>query len=441
MRPLRLLIAAVLLAVWVPTLGAETPNYWLAEDTAPLPRIVYSVEVGNFPSLVLASAVEQALGALNWSPVWIAESGGRQRVYVGQTSNIVEAHAILGELATARVADGRVVEATDALGEREPRAFSGPTMEPFHRPIPDPNPELSRIRVVTACRPAAKALPTPELQLAATNALGLLESKAYADVALGDGLVPVLEALRSSGERIEDMMYAAERIARGQWAASPLARLRAMELCADMYFGSLRDVRAAWSATHALLRQPMRTPDGILRDRLRLDALAGLVLAQGSVPHPSMTHLRASLRVVFTEAEGDPRLRGRAALLALQTFAWEGRWDRVREFGEGMLTEFSTDAALYQLAAVYVARGYEETEEWDRAIKLLDRAVAINLARSERFMIGDRLVNAREMASRWQSYFRALEAGVTAPPRPPEILFEANRSDPAPEASSIASEG
>jgi len=50
-------------------------------------------------------------------------------------------------------------------------------------------------------------------------------------------------------------------------------------------------------------------------------------------------------------------------------------------------------------------------------------------------------VNAREMASRWQAYFRALESGVSAPPRPPEILFEASRSDLAPEAESLASEG
>ncbi len=441
MRTARILLAAALLAMAVPSLRAEPTSYWRAEDTAPLPRMVYAVEVGSFPSLVLASAVEQTLGALNWSPVWIAENGGRQRVYVGQSPSIAEAHAILGELIAAKVADGVVVEVTPVLGDRVPRPFSGPVLAPFHRPVRDPDPDLSRARVITACRPAGKALPIPEQQVAAAAAIALLEAKSLADVALGDGLVPVLEALRASGDRIEDMMYAAERIARGQWAASPLLRIRAMELCADMYLGSMRDVRAAWTASHALLREPMRTPEGILRDRLRIDALTGLVLAQGESPHPSMPHLRASLRITYEDAESSPRLRGRAALLTLQTFAWEGRWDRVREFGEGMLAEFSADAPLYQVAAVYVARGYEETEEWDRAVKLLDRAVAINLARSERILIGDRLVNAREMASRWQAYFRALESGVSAPPRPPEILFEASRSDLAPEAESLASEG
>ena len=65
----------------------------------------------------------------------------------------------------------------------------------------------------------------------------------------------------------------------------------------------------------------------------------------------------------------------------------------------------------------------------------------MSLARSERFLIGDRLVNARELASRWQAYFRALESGVPAPSRPPELLFEASKSDLAPEADSLSSEG
>lgn len=434
MRPLSLSLAIVLLAS---PAFAGVDELWKADDTAPIPDKAYAVEVGRFPSEALAASVAGTLNAMNWGPVRTIDVDGRRSVIVGETSDIVEVHSILEELTIQKVADGRVILVPDGERDREALPFRGPLLPPFHTPG---NPKPNTADLAVRMRATSAAIVVEERN-AMNAAIELMLAGTFDDPALGDAIAPALARVRDDGSAAELILPAAERIARGEWAASTRSRIAAMELCADLYLGSRRDIRSTLHATHELLDEMQRTPEGRARDLLRLEALNGLVLAKGAEPLPSFTRMRSQLRLAFEQTpEKAVKTRGRIALLTLQTFAWEGRWERVREFGEEFIGEFGNDVASFQVAAILVARAYEEVEDYKRAIILLDQAIAASVVRSERIRVGDQLVNAREMASRWQAYFRALESGVERPERPAEILFDEARV-PAAEAVGIDQEG
>jgi len=421
---MRLLTASLALCLISGSAFAGVDDLWKIGDTAPIPDKAYAVEVGRFPSEALAASVAGTLSAMNWGPVRTIEVDGRRSVIVGESANIVQIHSILEELTVQKLADGRVIQIPDSERDSNALPFRGPLLPPFHtkgNPKPNTADLASRMR-------ATSAGIVVEERNALDAAIEMMELGKFDDPALGDSVAPALMRIRDDGSAAELILPAAERIARGEWAASPKARRAAMELCADLYLGSRRDIRATLHATNVLLDEPQRSPEGRARDLLRLEALNGLVLAKGAEPLPSFTRMRSQLRLAFEQTpETAMKTRGRIALLALQSFAWEGNWERVIEFGEVYLSEFGNDPAAFQIAAVLVARGYESVEDYKRAIIVLDQAIAARVARSERIRVGDQLVNAREMASLWQAYFRALESGVEQPPRPAEIIFDEAR--------------
>jgi hypothetical protein len=421
---MRLLPASFALLLISSPAFAGVDDLWKAADTAPIPDKVYAIEVGRFPSEALAASVAGTLTAMNWGPVRTIEVDGRRSVIVGESPDIVEIHSILEELTVQKLADGRVILVPDGERDREALPFRGPLLPAFHS-LGNPEPNTADLAV--RMRATSAAIMVDERN-AMNAAIDLMDAGTFDDPALGDSITPALLRIRDDGSAADLILPAAERIARGEWAASPRWRLAAMELCADLYLGARRDIRSALHATQALLDEPQRTPEGRARDLLRLEALNGLVLAKGAEPFPSFTRMRSQLRLVYEQTpEGEVKTRARTALLTLQTFAWEGNWERVIEFGEEFLSEFGNDPAVFQVGAVLVARGYETVENYKRAIIILDQAIAAKVARSERFRVGDQLVNAREMASQWQAYFRALESGVDRPARPAEIIFDEAR--------------
>jgi hypothetical protein len=172
--------------------------------------------------------------------------------------------------------------------------------------------------------------------------------------------------------------HLSSNVASGEWPSTDPVRVAAGEVAADLFYGWLRDWRAAWSASNALLEDPARSPVGRARDRLRLAAVE-VDHASAPIPiRPEWNRVRLQLRrawdVVPLNAE---REQAKIELVYLQTFAWEGNWSRVEELGKDFAARYSTrfphEAGL---AKLMVAQSLERREAWEEALDILDQHFA-----------------------------------------------------------------
>lgn len=353
------------------------PRAWRAEDTLVQPAR-YTVRVAEFPSVALAEGVANALRALDWNPVWIHHAPRSVGVHVGVVADSAEARFLADELAEQGVVDGVVVETPRGADVAE-LAFGGPLLPAFTPGVASVEKLVEGDKLAAQLDDLART-PPPLVPDTWDEDLAIIRA-ADEPAPRGSAALRVVEYLAEQRREADVALALACRVARGEWTATPAERLRAGDIAADLLYGHARDWRAAWAASTALLANPDRDAAGRTRDQLRLAALAIELAATDATPRPSWNAVRARARRAFEtapERDGD-RLRIKAELLYLQTFALEGRWDRVEEIA----TEFLGRAQDYPwecaLARLQLARALERHGDVEKVTAQLDRVIMMRL--------------------------------------------------------------
>lgn len=386
--------------------GPPHPAQWAEADWR-TSTARYTVQVATFPSADLARSIARGLENLEWSPVFLASDELAATVCLGDFTTLAEAEFVARELAARRVADARAVPFP--VGVRSPGGqVQGPFLPAF-LPTPGQAPKApSESQVLTDLRAIAMTMASE----AGTNLetlVGRFEAAERAEEK-GPAAAAIVAILNQARTAPEVALYLAGPVARGEWPAPKPARLACGEVVADLLYGHRRDWRGAYSATRALLDDEDRTPEGRLRDLLRLAALEVDLASSGSGLRPSFQDIRARLRQAWDEPAEAPRTRAKLELVFLQTFAWEGRWDRV----DGIAREYIRRNAQFLpetgLARIYRARSLERTRDYAEAINQL--SIVINQVRdpADGLFMGFERRNLRGEANRWRRHFERLAA-------------------------------
>lgn len=373
------------------------PRAWHPEQDTAVQPARYTVRVAAFPSAALAEGVANALRALDWNPVWLHHGPREVTVNVGLVANPSEARFLADELAEQGVADGTVIEAPRGAEVTE-LAFGGPLLPPF-TPSIGAAPRLVEGDALAAKLDALQRTPPAGVPDTWDDDLTLVRG-ADEPAPKGSAALRAVEYLVEQRSEPGVALALASRVARGEWTATPAERLRAGEIAADLLYGHVRDWRAAWASSAALLINPDRDAAGRARDELRMAALAVELAAGDATPRPTWNSVRARARRAFelAPARNGDRLRAKAELLYLQTFAFEGRWDRVEEIA----TEFLARAQDYPwecaVARLQLARALERHGDTQRVLAQLDRVVTMTLPDDEAITMGFEVPDLPERA-------------------------------------------
>lgn len=408
------------------------PSTWRVEDTRPVADVWYTVEAARFPSSALASGVAAMLRDLGWGPVVQRPVPGTTSVgvYVGETADLAEAHWLREELAAQEIVEGRVValELEHRSRSTNPRGFSGPILKPYSASPRLAGEPIDQARLEQVIRNVRIGL-SPEESAPIGAALEHWQNGDFSNPAFGDGMMAAADRLYRRETEPEVILLVAERIARGSWGASPSVRLAAMERCADLYLGERRDWRAAFVAVRDLQSQSLRSAEQRALDLLRAEALNADLIARGVEPAPSMNAMRARLFEAYQQTPWTAvRTRSRIALMTIQTFAWEGRWDRVEVMADEYVRLFAREPGPRELARILLARSKERRFEYREALRHLDAVLSESVPPDARLRVGVRTVDETAMARGWREYFSQLEYARRQGDRPAEVVLSTDLS-------------
>lgn len=403
-------------------LPGAVPVEWSPSDYARAPSHWWAVEVARFPSPSLAAAVEQTLSTQGWAPVQVLERDGGHVVAVGEVDALGAAHFLVRELEAQNLAEGGVVALPRA--QHPPRGFTGPVLPPFLATpgtLPEAPPADERA-AQEQLRNALLDLSGPEADEAqAALALWLEDKTEEEDFA--EGIIAAAQLLWQ--ERVEPGLtyFLASTIARGDWPATAEQRVQAGEVVSDLLYGWASDWRGAWSAARALENHPARSNAGEARDGLRRAALLVELTRTGAHPSPTMGDVRLHLRRLREGiAASETEVAVKIDLVYLQTFAWEGNWDRVEQLGRAFLGDYPEELAERNAARILVAQSLERHRRWDEAIGLLDRVLAQPEPVADRFRYGleqaDLQARARDERARLVALRAEEQAGSTTTEAP-----------------------
>ncbi|MDX2177101.1 MAG: hypothetical protein SF028_11605 [Candidatus Sumerlaeia bacterium] len=421
--------AAALAACAAITASAHAAPFqaWLPGDVSPLPEDRYTLEAGRFLSPALAGGVARSLESMGWRPVLVWEDGPEHVVSVGDIETPAEAAALAAEFRSQRIVEGRVAKLPRSARAIPAPGVDGPFLPSF---AISPRPGRAPLRD-EELRPVledGKISSLGERQALFDEALAALDAGNLRATALGDAAVLAANPLVGSVEARDRQLAMLERVASGRWGASPAVRRAAAEACADIYLGDRGDVGAAWRATRALLADPEADAASAAMDLLRREAISATLLTTAGAPPPSFAAMRSRLRAAYDRApEEAVEVRARIALFYLRTFAWEGRWDRVREVGEEYLTRFPSEPGETQAAALLLARSYEAYEQYDGALVVLDKYAGSYVQPEARLRSGTRTVDPMASAREWREYLLNLSVGVEPARRPAEAVLTEDR--------------
>jgi len=386
------------------------PAVWSEDDWAHSSGR-WGVEMARFPGAELAHAVRQSLVNMEWRPVSVeAAPGGGVSVLLGSFDTVAEAEFLAREVRSRGLAEPRVIPypAGAAASDIE---VAGPLTKPF-LPTPGSGPKpLSFEEVLQNLRGAAVDI-APESRSDYDNALGELE-RAAKDDRRGVAAARLVRILAASRRQPEEALHLAGRVARGEWQAPVEDQLACGEVVADLLYGERRDWRGAWAASQALASHPSRDADGRLRDALRIAALEVELAASASEPRPSWDRIRAGLRRAWDLRAEDRRSRSKLELVFMQTFAWQGRWDRVEPAARAIIDRYSEEEcpAEVALARIYVARSLERRGDYEQAIGILSRVLSSDIPAGKGLRMGfdSDPGDLRARANRWLQHFQDLQ--------------------------------
>lgn len=185
------------------------------------------------------------------------------------------------------------------------------------------------------------------------------------------------------------------RVASAQMAASPEVRLEAMLRCAALYHRG-RDLDTA-EAAYAVIEQTAADAETQAFARMQR---AGLLLEKAHNGKATYGDARAAcddVAVRFPEAAKSTRAT--AALMAIETLAYERRYADVLTRANAFLAQFD-DTEEAPLVYYWTGKAYLETGEAELALKVLDALIAAEFPTAKRFQYVDVVGAARRLAAR-----------------------------------------
>jgi hypothetical protein len=346
------------------------PSGWQANEYE-VPSRRFTLEIARFPtSTMVAGYYKMGMEQKGWGPLQVATNEKEDVVYLGNFSSISAAMFAAKELELQDIPSAKIVDVPQGI-TYDKMGVDGPLRDPF-----TPSTADSRlIDAEQAARQVAMLVESPPAGISDPARLALEKLAIESNwAAFGNDAGVVAAELARLKVEVQLAFFLSSKVASGEWPASDPVRLAAGEVAADLLYGWLRDWRATWAASNALLEDPARSPAGRARDRLRL---AAVEVDHASAPtplRPEWNRVRLQLRRAWDEVPlNAEREQAKIELVYLQTFAWEGNWGRVEELGRQFVarhkTRFPHEAGL---ALLMVAQSMERREAWDEALEMLD---------------------------------------------------------------------
>jgi len=393
--------------------GNNPPESWKPEDVEVVPQH-FTLEIESFPSRMFAASIAQSIEDMGWSPVRLTEADDEFKVYYGYFEEPASARYYQLALEDQKIAEPEIIELRPSEAEefRAEKVFAD-LDQPFQnkRGLTDKwvMSEENRDKIQNV----VNYLPEDEgaSVLASWN---VATSDDVDEMAQAQALADVLKALVDQKRYPELTYYLALPIASGELPASDQDRILARETVADLEYGHFRDWKAAWASSNALLRESKRSEAGKVRDHLRKIALQ-IELERDRVPGVEIhwENIRSQLRQIYDMVPVEQnRLMAKVELVYLQTFAWEGDWDRVAEVGANFITRHQTHVGEVVLARFYYARSFERTGNYEAALAQLRLIEREYPTYSEALFLGYNSLDVNEQLDRWRTYFeeKQLEA-------------------------------
>lgn len=394
-------------------LGAEQrlnpPVGWAVAD--PLPKTQsYSLLVAEFPSRVLAASLAESIESLGWYPVEVLKQGDKFGVYVGKTESLGVAEYHRLEMISQKVAEPQVVSLEPAQAALVEATLMGPLRSPFTDDLGYTESWFrtalvqNRLQEQVAGLPIANPLEVMEVLVTYLN-------REVVELERGDAAGEVLATLYEHRILPEESFFLARLLAARELPASDETRLLAMEVCAELYQGHFKDWRRAWATNRLLQFEQGRTPAGLIRDQMRqLGLQVELQSRTGSSYVLDFPAVRAELRTLYDRVPvEDPRLGAKVELFFLQTYAWEGNWDRVNELGRQYINRNQAHKGELAAAQILYARSFEQTLEYSQAIAVLEGLSEHLPTRSEALYHGFEQMKVNDLQFKWITYFQGKE--------------------------------
>lgn len=406
-RLISLILASLTLASMLG--AAPPPTEWGPGDYPSEPPRWWGVEIARFPSAILAEGIESSLKKDGWGPVTLREDPktGDTSVILGEVDNLGQAWYLAEELKAQRLAEGRIVPLETG---GQPRAFAGPLLPPFvvdFETDPEKRNELSE-ELRSQLEALVREVDSEDV-LRIENMLAAIDQGNLQDPAVGRGAAEAARLLFERQAAPESALFLSSRVASGEWPVGPddeEMRRNTREITFELLYGHRRDFRGAWLAAREMERTAEDIAERKSLNRLRQASLLVDLIDQKREPRPTFARVRQELRRAYEMAPADSRqLKSRIELVYLQTFAWEGRWDRVEELGEAMSPRYSEQNAYAALARVYYAQSFERTREYQRAIEILNGVASSRIPPDRYLTFGVQTLDPATVAMEKRKYF------------------------------------
>jgi hypothetical protein len=412
--------------------AAPPPPEWVDGDLKTGIVRVHLVEVARFPSEALAEGVRSSLEQAGWGPTrLIHEPNGSVAVCVGELESAYEAEHLRLELTHQRIAEARLRSIPIPATMGSFRGFTGPLTSPF---TPGRLVELQPSQAIAGLEKLSGLSDEESAIIMAVRDAAEGREGAPTGSVLARLQVEAAQLLWARRLEPEVALHLTAAVARGDVPVSAESRLLAQRLTADLLYGHRRDWRAAWASARVLA---VESPDPEVRAEARLRQAALIVELVGEgVEGTSFADARRILRRAWEVAPDGLSERSfrRMAALYLQTFAWEGNWDRADLLARAFLARFGADHAEGVVARTVLAQCYERKDLLQRSRELLLAAMATNLTEDQFFRLGNTLRDPRQSARLLMNRLSRIEAGLDPAPLPVTVQEEqqALEDSPAP---------
>ncbi len=396
---LSVFFSVLILIFQVPALlAAPVPNSWDVRDYDPPFHRLYTIKVAQFPSEVLANGVARALNDSGWAPVRVETTAeGQFQVTLGEFAHPGRAWFVREELREQGLAEGEIITFLPTQRAAQPVGAQGPFLPLSISTATSAEGMLQRYR--SEIMDISISLETDDRQRIEVM-VDAWEKSDWRNEELGNGAAVFARKLWDARQSGDLAIYLTTQVASGEWAASSSAKINATSLMAELHYGYTRNWRAAWSATRQVMANPLRDPIDRLRDRLRQEALTVHLVGEGVLTTSVFPAMRSRLRRIYEETPQDQGdLLSRIALLYVQTFAWEGKWDRVEAIASDQLALFSDITGVAAMNRILLARSLERHSLYRRAISHLEQVSVPNSA--DHFRYGYEVFNPEQEAREW----------------------------------------
>ncbi len=430
------LLASILLCFSAQNLSAQQqktptpPAAWSAPDSRFIEE-AYSLELATFPSRVLAASVAQSVESLGWRPVRILKRGSQFGVYLGYTKTPGRIEYYRLELAAQEVAQSNVVTLDAQEIQQFEQTIEGPLTSPFTDSLGFNRSWFRGTTVINNFQETIQGLPitnTAELE----QQLAVFLNRENIETVRGVAAADLLDALYDFKLLPEESFFLARQIASGELPVPGERRLKAMEVCAELYMGHFQDWRRAWETTRLLLNDPNRDAEGKIRDEMRRLALEVQLMTQ---PNQHLTanfpRIRSELRSIFDRVPiSNGKLAAKVELFFLKTYSWEGNWDRVNELAAQYIKRNQQYPGEFVEAKFLFARSLERSQQYARALEEIRDITNYFPTQREAIYSGYKTSNIQERQLRWLEYFEKKKldqeskvVGLIPAPKPTEIAI------------------